>query len=224
MHSQAGFLDLDCGGVDLDCGDSACDALEFADCCDCGGWSSGSRSGARGRSGKLIHVPPARRHEAFAPTRSRTDTDMPSPIDAVAAREIISMRLIDAPRDQVYQVYTDPRTLPRWWGPAHVANSLHEFDLKPGGHWRFVMRGPDGVDCESHSVFVDVHPGERLVFDHLSPPRCRASIHFGERGNKTLVRVRLLFETAANCEAVKAFAVDANEKNLDRLEALVKGA
>ncbi|MCC6698771.1 MAG: SRPBCC domain-containing protein, partial [Candidatus Hydrogenedentes bacterium] len=53
--------------------------------------------------------------------------------------EIISTRLIDAPREKVFRAWTDPEHLARWWGPNGFTNTFHAFDMKPGGAWRFVM-------------------------------------------------------------------------------------
>ena len=59
-----------------------------------------------------------------------------------ADREIVTTRVMDAPRELVFKAWTDPDHLVHWWGPTGFTNTFHEFDLKPGGVWRFVMHGP----------------------------------------------------------------------------------
>jgi hypothetical protein len=60
---------------------------------------------------------------------------------------------------------------------------------------------------------------ERIVFRHGSAPQFEMTITLAEQGGSTLLTWQMLFESAAVCEKVKRYAVDANEQNLDRLEA-----
>ena len=89
----------------------------------------------------------------------------------------------------------------------------------PGGVWRFVMHGPDGVDYKNKSVFVEIVEPERIVFQHESGPRFQVTATFAEQAGRTRLTFEMLFETAAACASVKRYAVDANEQNFDRLEA-----
>src|SRR5512138_74034 len=83
-------------------------------------------------------------------------------------REIVSTRTFDAPRERVFEAFSDPSRVARWWGPSGFTNTVHEFDMRPGGTWWFTMHGPDGADYPSESVFVDIVKPERIAFQHLS--------------------------------------------------------
>jgi uncharacterized protein YndB with AHSA1/START domain len=139
-------------------------------------------------------------------------------VEEAAGREIVSTRVFDAPRERVFEAWTDPDQLVRWWGPKGFTNTFHEFDAKPGGAWRFVMHGPDGGSYENESVFVEVVRPERIVFRHVSAPQFQATATFADQAGKTKLSWRMLFGSVAECEKVKRFAVEANEQNLDRLE------
>lgn len=141
------------------------------------------------------------------------------PAGTFPEREFASSRVFAAPRELVFEAWSDPGHLSRWWGPRGFTNTFQEFDMRPGGHWRFVMHGPDGTDYKNHSVFVEVVPPERIIFDHVSGHRFRVIATFSEQRGKTELIFRMLFETASECERVKAFAVGANEQNFDRLAA-----
>jgi len=141
------------------------------------------------------------------------------PTEGLAARETIATRVVGAVRERVFQAFADPDHLARWWGPKGFTNTFHEFDLRPGGTWRFVMHGPDGASYQNRSVFVDVVKPERIVLDHVSGPQFRLTIALAEQDGKTKITWRMLFESAAECDRVKKFAAEANEQNLDRLEA-----
>jgi len=133
-------------------------------------------------------------------------------------RDILAERFLDAPRARVFEAFRDPERLARWWGPRGFRNTFQEFDFRPGGAWRFVMHGPNGADYPNQSSFLELSP-ERIVIRHLSAPRFDLTITLGERGNGTSLTWLQRFETAAERDKVAGFARDANEQNLDRLEA-----
>jgi len=135
--------------------------------------------------------------------------------------EIVSSRIFDFPRDRVFRAWTEPELLKLWWGPNGFTNTFHEFNLRPGGDWRFVMHGPNGVDYRNHSVFLEIVKPERLIFDHVSPPRFQVRATFEDLGHKTRVTFRMVFTTAEECARIKPIAVGANEENFDRLTAVL---
>ena len=139
--------------------------------------------------------------------------------EPLSDREIVTTRVIDVPRELVFKAWTEPEHLAQWWGPKGFTNTFQEFDLRPRGAWRFLMHGPDGVDYKNKSVFVEIVKPERIVFRHVSGPRFQVTATFAEQAGQTKLTFQMLFETAAECAKVKGFAVEANEQNLDRLEA-----
>jgi len=138
---------------------------------------------------------------------------------ALAARDIVSVRRFDLPRERIFAAFADPARLARWWGPSGFRNTFHEFDFRPGGHWRFTMHGPDGVDYPNHSVFAVIDAPARIVLDHRSGPRFEMTMSLDEEGAQTRLTWHMRFETAEMRDAVARFAVQANEQNFDRLQA-----
>ncbi len=134
-------------------------------------------------------------------------------------REIVTSRLLNAGPDQVFRAFSDPARLARWWGPKGFTSTFHEFDLRPGGTWRFILYGPNGASYPNESVFVEVVRSERVVLRHLSRPCFEMTITLTAESGKTRIGWRMLFETAADRDRIAKFSVDANEQNLDRLEA-----
>lgn len=136
-----------------------------------------------------------------------------------ADRQIATSRVIDAPRARIFEACTDPKHLVNWWGPKGFTNTFYEINVKPGGAWKFVMHGPDGGNYENESVFVEVVKLERMVIRHLSAPHFVLSITLAEQAGKTKLTWSMLFDTVEDCDKVKRIVVEANEQNLDRLEA-----
>ena len=66
--------------------------------------------------------------------------------------EIVSIRNFTYSREQVFNAWTDPNRLKNWWGPKGFTNTFHEFDLRPGGKWSFIMHGPD--DDSGYAVCI----------------------------------------------------------------------
>lgn len=135
------------------------------------------------------------------------------------AREIVTTRVIDAPRERVFEAWTDPRRAARWWGPDGFTNTIKRMDVRPGGVWEFVMHGPDGTDYRNKIEYVEVVEPSRLIYEHVSGPRFRASVTFDDWRGKTRVVMRMVFETAAERDAtVRAFdAVEGAKQTLARL-------
>ncbi len=141
--------------------------------------------------------------------------------ERMADRELVTSRVIAAARPRVWRAFADPTLLARWWGPTGFSNTFHTFELRPGGAWRFVMHGPDGVDHPNESLFVEVLPAERLVFEHVSAPRFEMTITLTDHGARTALGWRQRFDSAETCRRIAPIAVPGNEQNLDRLSALL---
>jgi uncharacterized protein YndB with AHSA1/START domain len=133
-------------------------------------------------------------------------------------RDIVNTRLLDAPRERVFRAWTEPAHLARWWGPKGFTSTFQVFEPRPGGAWRFVMHGPDGKDYPNESVFEVVRP-DLIVFHHLSGHHFELTATLAAQGDRTRLTFRMRFDSAAERDRVKEFVVDANEQNLDRLEA-----
>lgn len=136
-------------------------------------------------------------------------------------RAFVHSRLIDAPCARVYQAFSDPAHLARWWGPNGFSNTFSEFDLRPGGRWRFVMHGPDGSDYPNESLFIEVVPQQRVVIEHLNGHHFLLTIRFTAQGSQTRMDWRQEFDSVAEHQRIAALVIPANEQNLDRLAAEV---
>jgi uncharacterized protein YndB with AHSA1/START domain len=78
-------------------------------------------------------------------------------------QEVVMTRVFDAPRRLVFEALTKPELLKCWFGPRGWSLVVCEADLKVGGAWRWVLRGPDGRDMGMRGVYQEITPPERLV-------------------------------------------------------------
>ena len=116
---------------------------------------------------------------------------------ATADRELILSRVIDAPRELVFRMWTDPAHLAKWWGPQGFTNPVCEIDFRPGGVLRIVMRAPDGTDYPMGGVFREIIEPERLVFTNCALDSDGnvlldgvTVVTFAEQGGKTKLTVQ----------------------------------
>lgn len=137
-------------------------------------------------------------------------------------RTIQSSRVFNAPCAAVFKAWSDPTLLAQWWGPKGFTNTFQEFDFKPGGRWRFIMHGPTGGDYKNEAVFLQITPLKTIVWDRLSQPLFQISVHFEDKGEKTLLTFLMIFDTPEACEKIKKIAPEANEENFDRLEKVLE--
>ena len=136
-------------------------------------------------------------------------------------REVISTRIFKTTRERLFTAWTNPEQLARWWGPSGFSNTFHEFDLQPGGYWRFTMHGPNGANYENETVFISIETPNEIILDHISAPKFRVVATFTEDNGGTRLKFRQIFDTKELFEKLRSFVTDANEQNFDRLEALI---
>lgn len=123
-------------------------------------------------------------------------------------REIAMTRLFDAPRRLVFDAWTKPELVKRWLGVrAGWTMPTCEIDLKVGGTYRYVWRGPDGREMGMGGVFREIVRPERLVVTESFDESWYAgeavdTTVLVERGGKTTVTTTVLYESKEARDAV----------------------
>jgi uncharacterized protein YndB with AHSA1/START domain len=97
-------------------------------------------------------------------------------------------------------------------------------DVRPGGVWKFIMHGPDGVDYPNKIDYLEVKKPEHLVYNHGEegqPGYFQVTVTFEDQGGKTKLSMQMLFKTALERDQVveKYGAVEGLKQNMDKLEA-----
>ena len=149
--------------------------------------------------------------------------------DATADREIVISRVIDAPRELVFEAFTGVQHLSQWWGPEGFTTSTRAFEFRVGGEWVFVMHGPDGTDYQEWISWTEIAPPERIALLHGEsrgdPNAFESVLTFEPDGAATRIEMRTVFPTQAlRDEAVKRYhAVEGGRQTLGNLAAYVTG-
>jgi uncharacterized protein YndB with AHSA1/START domain len=126
-------------------------------------------------------------------------------VDTPADREIVLTRVFDAPRQLVFEAFTRPELLKRWFGPRGWSLVVCEVDLKVGGGFRFVLRSPQGKDMGMRGVYREIVPPERSVhmesFDDF-PGESQVTAVFVEQAGKTTMTATILYPSKEVRDAV----------------------
>jgi uncharacterized protein YndB with AHSA1/START domain len=164
----------------------------------------------------------------------------------VKEKVTVFTRLIDAPRELVWKAWTHPVMLRQWWGPQDFTCPSAELDLRVGGTYRFVMRGPDGAEFPVKGVFLEIVSGEKLVMtdnaDHMPDewlkqaqslgsgdgtrlPDSFWTVTFEARGRQTLITLSTHFSSNADRDAMIKMGMEGGwAESLDKLDSAVAAA
>jgi uncharacterized protein YndB with AHSA1/START domain len=146
---------------------------------------------------------------------------------ATADREIVISRIIGAPRELVFEAFTEVRHLSRWWGPKGFTTTTREFEFRIGGEWDFVMHGPDGTDYQEWISWTEIARPERIVLLHGESPgdpnAFESVLTFAPEGTVTRIEMRTLFPTKElRDKAVEKYhAIEGGQQTLSKLDAYV---
>jgi uncharacterized protein YndB with AHSA1/START domain len=107
--------------------------------------------------------------------------------------DLVFERTFDAPLDKVWQAFTDPEIVPRWWGKHGTTTTVAEMDVRPGGTWRYINSAPDREDVVFFGEYLEVDPphGYKWTFmfdvDGQGPMGGPESYAFEDLGGRTKV-------------------------------------
>jgi uncharacterized protein YndB with AHSA1/START domain len=139
-------------------------------------------------------------------------------------REIVLSLVIAAPRERVFQAWTDPKQIAQWFGPDGFKTETLEVDIRAGGRWRFVYTGPDGTRYENRMVFLRIDAPRLIEIEHGSdkdndPARFYVTVTFDAQSDgKTVLTMRQLHPTKEQRDAGIGFgAVEFGYQTLGKL-------
>lgn len=149
---------------------------------------------------------------------------------SASERTFVMERIFNAPRELVFQAYSDCQHLIHWWGPTGWTLPVCEMDFRVGGSWFYCMRGPNGEDSCGKAFYLEIVAPERFVYRDTfvdtegnqleEMPELTITVIFEEVGGKTKLITRTEFASAADLKAVLEMGMaEGFTQTLDRLEA-----
>jgi uncharacterized protein YndB with AHSA1/START domain len=150
-----------------------------------------------------------------------------APAQSTADREIVISRVVDAPRELVFEAFTELRHLSQWWGPEGFSTTTRSFEFRVGGEWDFVMHGPDGTDYPEWISWTAITPPARIALVHGErrddPNAFESVLTFEPEGAATRIEMRTVFPTKELRDAAveQHHAIEGGEQTLGNLAAYV---
>jgi uncharacterized protein YndB with AHSA1/START domain len=144
-------------------------------------------------------------------------------IDPIEDRQIVTVRLIDAPRHLVFQAWSEPRHLARWFGPHGFTTTTHAFEFRTGGVWSFDMHGQDGTRYPNWIQWRQIVPPRLITFRQGTsaddPQAFDSSVAFEDRDGATELTLRAVLASKAQRDllAERFRAVEGARETLERL-------
>ena len=130
-------------------------------------------------------------------------------------------RTISASPREIFVAFEQSDKLARWWGPAGFTNTFELCEFKTGGSWIYVMHGPNGQDYPNECVFSKIEPDTKIVIEHVVLPYYMLTLTLTESVHGTHLTWRQEFQNSAFVASMRDFLENANNENLDRLEAVL---
>src|SRR5258708_18052803 len=115
-------------------------------------------------------------------------------------REIVMQRVFNAPARTLFDVWTKPEHVRKWYGVRSTTVTVCDIDLRVGGAWRWVVTKPQGMEIAFSGVFREIDPPRRLQkterFEAM-PGESVVTLSFDERDGQTTLTINMLFENKA---------------------------
>lgn len=125
------------------------------------------------------------------------------------SNEIRLTRIYNAPIKAVWEAWTDPNQVAKWWGPRGFTLTTRSKDVRTGGTWDYTMHGPDGTDYPNLAKYLEVEKYKRLVYDHGGthdkPALFRVTVVFLEVNGKTKMEMAMGLPTPEAAEEMEQF-------------------
>lgn len=152
------------------------------------------------------------------------------PSDNFTGKELTLTRILNAPRELVFKVWTNPEHFAKWWGPREFTAPICELDARPGGLIHVLMKGPGGYENDLDGTFHEIVEPEKLVMtitgfkDENGIPKIENyfTITFTEKDGKTemIVHVKVK-KVAPELEFALNGMQEGTSQSLDKLIELV---
>ncbi|TLS50688.1 SRPBCC domain-containing protein [Paenibacillus antri] len=151
---------------------------------------------------------------------------------SVAEKEFTLVRTFEAPRELVFEAFTNPEHLSRWWAPYPYTIPTCRIDLRPGGIWHYAMRSPEGEEHWSRAVYHEIVRPERVVYaatfadEHANPvggiPEHIGTLLFDEYDGRTTLTVRIQTATPVDAKTLLEMGMaEGLMMGLNQLEAVL---
>jgi uncharacterized protein YndB with AHSA1/START domain len=141
-------------------------------------------------------------------------------------QEIVRTHIFDARRELVFKVYTNPESIPQWWGPKRLTTKVNQMEVRPGGRWHFVQTDEDGKEYAFHGVYHGISKPEWVIstFEYEGTPGhvILETVVFEEMNGKTRMTDSSVFQSVEDRDAMVLEGMEeGSSESMERLSDLI---
>ena len=142
--------------------------------------------------------------------------------------QVITTRHLPAPPEKVFQAFTNPDLIARWWGPSRYETIIDEYEPRRGGCWRFIHKGDDGNEYGFNGVIHELLLNERITqtfeFEGMPGHVVLEQLKLAPEGDGTRVTTVSAFTSVEDRDGMVNSGMEGGlTESYDRLEELVRG-
>lgn len=137
-------------------------------------------------------------------------------------KSILSTRILNTTVEKLFNAYSKPEILIKWWGPHGFTNRFNEFNFSENGLWDFYMIESNGKEYHNQIVFKQIIANKKIVATHVNAPVFEFEVDFIKISNlQTELQFKMSFEDENIYKALVSFVPEKNQENFDRLESVL---
>jgi uncharacterized protein YndB with AHSA1/START domain len=141
-------------------------------------------------------------------------------------QEIVRTHIFDTRRELVFKVYTNPESIPQWWGPKRLTTKVNQMEVRPGGRWHFVQTDEDGKEYAFHGVYHGISKPEWVIstFEYEGTPGhvILETVVFEEMNGKTRMTDSSVFQSVEDRDAMVLEGMEeGSSESMERLSDLI---
>jgi len=139
---------------------------------------------------------------------------------------IIATRVLNAPRELVFKVMTDPEAIPQWWGPRGLTTTVDKMEPRPGGSWRYVQHDAEGNEFAFHGVYHSIEAPLATIatfeWEGLPGHVALETTYYEEHNGGTKLTTISVFQTVEDRDGMLSAGMEGGENDsMERLEELL---
>ncbi len=142
-----------------------------------------------------------------------------------SSRTVTIERIFDAPVKLVWEAWTNPDHITRWWSPKGIETKIIAHNFKVGGKWKYIMPMPNGKEFTAEGTYIEIVPFERICSTADFRPMTEGveiQAHFSEKGDKTSLTFLVIHSSKAyRIQQEKMGILNGWGSVFDRLKALL---
>jgi uncharacterized protein YndB with AHSA1/START domain len=138
-------------------------------------------------------------------------------------RELLTTATFNAPLVLIWEAWTNADKIVHWWGPDGFTATIHQMDFREDGEWKLTLHGPDGTNYPNRSIYREIIPLKKIVFEHFNP-HFITTVLFESVEDGTEIQWNMRFDSEEQYDLiVKAHKADEGQKqNIERLNKYIE--